>query len=131
MPHVYEVEKVIEKPTPSLAETELQVLGLRAGYYLCFFGMHVMTPTIFEILDEQIRDRRSGDGEILLTPAQQELARREKVLALETEGTRYDIGVRYGALRAQVALALAGVDRERVLSDLLEMVVQRQIDDAK
>jgi len=32
------------KPTPTLAETELPVAGLRAGHYLCFFGMHVLTP---------------------------------------------------------------------------------------
>lgn len=128
MPHVYEIEKIIEKPTPTLAETELQVLGLRAGYYLCFFGMHVLTPAIFDILDEHIRANQRLHGEIQLTPAQQELARREKVLALETKGTRYDVGVRYGALKAQIALALAGVDRELMLADLLELLLQRQLD---
>ncbi|MCX8037159.1 MAG: sugar phosphate nucleotidyltransferase [Candidatus Sumerlaeia bacterium] len=127
MPHVYEVEKIIEKPTPTLAETELLVPGLRAGYYLCFFGMHVLTPTIFDILDEHIRNNIRMDGEIQLTPAQHELAQREKTLALETKGTRYDIGVRYGALKAQIALALAGVDRELILSDLLELILQRQM----
>lgn len=126
-PHVYEVEKVIEKPTPSLAETELQILGLRAGYYLCFFGMHVLTPAIFEILDEHVRNNHRVGGEIQLTPAQNDLAQREKVLALETKGTRYDIGVRYGAQKAQIALALAGVDREVILGDMLELLLQRQL----
>lgn len=127
MPHVYEVEHIIEKPTPTLAETHLQVPGLRVGYYLCFFGMHVLTPTIFGILEEHISKKSRVDEEIQLTPAQHELAQREKVLALETKGTRYDIGVRYGALRAQIALALSGADRDLVLAELLELVLQRQM----
>ena len=36
-------ERVIE-PTPSVAEQQLTVPGLRAGFYLCFFGVHVLTP---------------------------------------------------------------------------------------
>jgi len=55
LPHkrrLYQVEKVVEKPTPTLAEQELIVPGMRAGYYLCFFGMHVLTAEIMEILDE-------------------------------------------------------------------------------
>ena len=41
---LYEIDNVLEKPTPSEAEQRLLVPGLRAGYYLCFFGMHVLTP---------------------------------------------------------------------------------------
>ncbi len=33
---VYQIEKIIEKPSLSLAELELQTPGLRVGYYLCF-----------------------------------------------------------------------------------------------
>lgn len=127
MPHVYSVERIIEKPTPTLAETQLQVSGLRVGHYLCFFGMHVLTPAIFDILDEHIHNDSRVGGEVQLTPAQHELAQREKVLALETKGTRYDIGVPYGALKAQIALALAGVDRDLILGDLLEVILQRQL----
>ncbi len=41
---LYLIESVVEKPTPTQAETSLIVPGLRAGHYLCFFGMHVLTP---------------------------------------------------------------------------------------
>ena len=51
---LYEVETVIEKPTPTEAEQKLVVPGLRAGNYLCFFGMHVLTPSVMEILGRQI-----------------------------------------------------------------------------
>ena len=47
---LYRVDTVIEKPTPTEAEQRLLVPGLRAGYYLCFFGMHVLTPRVMEIL---------------------------------------------------------------------------------
>src|SRR5262249_12454510 len=47
---LYRVETVIEKPTPTEAEQRLLVPGLRAGYYLCFFGMHVLTPRVMDIL---------------------------------------------------------------------------------
>src|SRR5205085_3456857 len=43
---LYRVETVIEKPTPTEAEQRLMAPGVKAGYYLCFFGMHVLTPTI-------------------------------------------------------------------------------------
>ena len=50
---LYQIETVIEKPTPTVAEQQLLVPGLRAGYYLCFFGMHVLPPEIFGLLEEQ------------------------------------------------------------------------------
>src|SRR5438876_1201619 len=51
-PDVYVIEEIVEKPNPTLAELRLQVPGLRAGHYLCFFGMHVLTPTVFDLLDD-------------------------------------------------------------------------------
>ena len=42
------IDTIIEKPNPTLAELKLHVPGLRAGHYLCFFGMHVLTPTVFK-----------------------------------------------------------------------------------
>jgi UTP--glucose-1-phosphate uridylyltransferase len=121
---VYAIEEVIEKPTPTLAELRLQVPGLRAGHYLCFFGMHVLTPAVFELLGELVaRDAREG-GQIQLTTALNALSRRERYLALETRGARHNIGVKFGVVEAQIALALSGVDRERMLAGLLESIVR-------
>jgi UTP--glucose-1-phosphate uridylyltransferase len=50
---LYNIEKVVEKPTPTEAELQLMVPGIRAGHYLCFFGMHVLTPAVMEILGEK------------------------------------------------------------------------------
>jgi UTP--glucose-1-phosphate uridylyltransferase len=123
-PDVYVIEEIIEKPNPTLAELRLHVPGLRAGHYLCFFGMHVLTPVVFELLDDLVaRDVREG-GHIQLTTALNALARREKYLALETRGARHNLGIKFGAVDAQIALALAGVDRERMLAGLLESIVR-------
>jgi UTP--glucose-1-phosphate uridylyltransferase len=118
---VYEIEKIIEKPSLSTAELELQTSGLRAGYYLCFFGMHVLTPTIFNILE---RHQSQGTGNLLLTPALQELAETEKYLALEVKGTRYDLSRRHGLLRAQLALGLAGEAHGETLTTMVELLAE-------
>ena len=36
--------------------------GLRAGHYLCFFGMHVLTPAVFELLERAGPRQRSRAG---------------------------------------------------------------------
>jgi UTP--glucose-1-phosphate uridylyltransferase len=40
-------------------------------------------------------------------------------------GRRFDIGAPYGLLYAQLALSLSGRDRDRVLTQLLELVAAR------
>ena len=123
-PEVYEIDEILEKPNPTLAELRLQIPGLRAGHFLCFFGMHVLTPTIFEILGRIVAEGRRELGSIQLTTALNELTRRERYLALEAQGARHNLGVKFGGIEAQVALALAGVDRDEMLSTLLESVVR-------
>ena len=121
---VFVIDEIVEKPNPTLAELKLQTPGVRSGHYLCFFGMHVLTASIFDYLGEMIaRDEREG-GQIQLTPALRALARGERHLALETQGTRHNLGVKYGFVEAQIALALAGVDCEQMLTTLLESVVR-------
>ena len=124
---LYEIDTVLEKPTPTEAEQRLVVSGLRAGHYLCFFGMHVLTPTVMTILDALVT-RRPLLRDITLTMALAELATRERYLAYESSGRRYDVGVKYGVLMAQVALALSGQDREEVLSQFLALLAQRDLD---
>lgn len=120
---LYEISEVVEKPTPTEAEQRLIVPGLRAGHYLCFFGMHVLTPAVMELLAENVATRKQGS--VQLTNALAGLARRERYLAGELQARRYDIGVKYGLLTAQLALALEGQDREEVLSGLVELLARR------
>lgn len=122
-PGVYQIDRIIEKPSLSQAELELHTPGLRVGHYLCFFGMYVLTPSLFGIIDDALRGN-GGRHEVPLTPALQELARRERFLALELKGTRYDIGAKFGLLQTQLALALAGTDREEMMTVVLELLAE-------
>ena len=117
---LYEVETVVEKPTPTRAEQDLIVPGLRAGHYLCFFGMHVLTPAIFDLLVAL------GDaGQRQLSPALAQLAARERYLAYEVHGRRFNLGETYGLLVAQLALGLAGHDRTEILAQIVELLARQ------
>ncbi|MBA4064049.1 MAG: UTP--glucose-1-phosphate uridylyltransferase [Isosphaera sp.] len=116
-PDLYEIQQVLEKPTPSEAEQALAVTGVRAGFYLCFFGIHVFTRTVMDAL--------AAAKQPDLSAALGELARRERYLALEVAGQRYNTGQKYGLLTAQLALALEGVDREKILAQIIDLLAQR------
>lgn len=120
---LFQVETVTEKPAPTVAEQHLIVPGLRAGHYLCFFGLHVLTPKVMELLETRIQ---SGAPRVTLSDALSQLARHERYLALEMKARRYDLGRPYGVFFAQLALALGGQDREEVLSRLVELLATRE-----
>jgi len=117
---LYLVAEVLEKPTPTMAEQQLIVPGLRTGNYLCFFGMHVLTPAVMDLLGcEIVAGRQTTLSETLA-----KLATRERYLAFEVPGRRFDIGLKYGLLNAQLALALSGPARAEVLANLVELLAQ-------
>jgi UTP--glucose-1-phosphate uridylyltransferase len=49
---LYEIERVLEKPTPTSAEQDHLVPGLRHEYYLSFFGMHLLTPPLMRVCSD-------------------------------------------------------------------------------
>jgi UTP--glucose-1-phosphate uridylyltransferase len=120
-PNLFEVNTIIEKPTPTLAEQELIIPGLRHGTYLCFFGIQILKPSIMTLLDRQVEDLPEGQS-LGLTPALAEIAKSEKFLAAELQGTRFNLGERHGLLKAQIALALAGPHREDMLVSIIELL---------
>jgi UTP--glucose-1-phosphate uridylyltransferase len=125
--NLYRIDTVLEKPTPTEAEQRAIVPGVRAGHYLCFFGMHVLTPAVMAILERQLAAPHSA---ATLSSALAELAAHEQYLALEVSGRRYDLGVKYGLLAAQVALALDGRDRSEVLAQLVDLLSLRAMEAA-
>ncbi len=125
-PQRYSVDRVMEKPTPTAAEQHLLVPGLRVGHYLCMFGMHVLTPTIFDLLAADFQSK--PESMLQLSPALDALARQERYLAVSDLGKRYDTGATYGLLAAQLALGLDGTDRQEVLATIAELLLQRRID---
>ena len=85
--------------------------------------MHVLTPGVMDLLEAELA--RAAGRPVQLTAGLAKLAQRERYLACELHGRRYDIGVKYGLLTAQLALALDGQDRDEVLSGLVELLSRR------
>jgi UTP--glucose-1-phosphate uridylyltransferase len=76
-----------------------------------------------ELLEREMKAAKAG-SHIALSPALEEPAKCERYLATEVDGGRYNIGVQYGLLKAQVALALSGKDRNEILAELLGLVAE-------
>lgn len=93
-PRLIDVSLIIEKPAVAVAREKLQVNDLPAGTWLGWFGMHLLAPSIYDVLAEMIRDGARDHGEFQLTRAQEIQRRREGYLALEmTAAERFDFGV--------------------------------------
>ncbi|HSV74948.1 MAG TPA: hypothetical protein VLH79_14405, partial [Chthonomonadales bacterium] len=97
--------------------------GLLWGMYLCFFGMHVFTASIFDALQHAIDHDLREKGEFQLTSAQERVrASGERYLAVETVGDRYDIGIPFGYAQTQAALAVNSIYHEQMLAALVRML---------
>jgi UTP--glucose-1-phosphate uridylyltransferase len=107
-PGAYQLTKITEKPDVTYARQHLETPGLPEGWYLTFFGLHVLTPMIFTILTEHIEKNIRDKGEIQLTTAQAELCEREGAVGLEIQGDRLDMGTPLGYLETIFALANHG-----------------------
>jgi UTP--glucose-1-phosphate uridylyltransferase len=92
-PHLIEVSLIIEKPDVAIARSTLRVDGLENDVFLGWFGMHLLAPSIYGVLEEMIRDGIRDHGEFQLTRAQEIQRQREGYLALEMTGAqRFDFG---------------------------------------
>lgn len=89
---VSRVRKIVEKPRPQSAPSNLAVVG-----------RYILTGTIFDKLQ---RTERGAGGEIQLTDAIADLLADEPVFAYEFAGKRYDCGSKLGYLQATVEYAL-------------------------
>ena len=93
-PRLIDVSLIIEKPAVAVAQEKLHVNDLPAGTWLGWFGLHLLAPSIYDVLEEMIRDDVRDHGEFQLTRAQEIQRRREGYIALEmTAAERFDFGV--------------------------------------
>ena len=113
-----EISIALEKPTPTVAEQELIIPGLRSGKYLCYFGMHIITPSIMA----QVKMDLSQTEKLPLTLSLNAIAQSERYLAVQIQGHRYNLGEPYGLLRANLGMALAGPDRDEVMTSIIELI---------
>lgn len=118
------VAAILEKPTPTQAEQQLIVSGLRAGTYLSFFGLHVLEPSIFGHLRHCVAEAEDPT-KVTLTDALNASIAEQDHYAFEVNGRRFDLEAPFGLLHGQVAVALKSPNREQILSDLLQLVAER------
>ena len=90
---LHRITRIVEKPKPVDAPSELAVVG-----------RYILTPRIFQLLHAT---ERGAGGEIQLTDAIQRLLAHEKAYGFEYRGVRYDCGSKLGFLQATVDLGLA------------------------
>lgn len=89
---LYNVEDLVEKPSKEEAPSNIAIMG-----------RYIITSEIFEILENT---KPGKGGEIQLTDALKELAKRQAMYAYNFEGKRYDAGDKLGFLKATVEFAL-------------------------
>ncbi|WP_455379767.1 UTP--glucose-1-phosphate uridylyltransferase GalU [Acidihalobacter prosperus] len=89
---LWEVEGILEKPKRENAPSDVGVVG-----------RYVLTPAIFDFIKET---QKGAGGEIQLTDAIAALLSKERVVAHELQGVRYDCGDKLGYLKATVQYAL-------------------------
>lgn len=99
------VEKIVEKPKPDVAPSNLGVVG-----------RYILTPRIFSMLRQTTP---GAGGEIQLTDAISMLLQKEAVLAYRFAGRRYDCGSKLGFLEANVEYALKHPELGEKFADYL------------
>lgn len=86
------VTEFYEKPTPEYARKHLHVEGMRDDQFLTVFGQYVLTPKIFDYLEEHIRLNMREHGEFQLTSCLDRLRREDGFVGYVVQGRRFDIG---------------------------------------
>ncbi|WP_057555892.1 UTP--glucose-1-phosphate uridylyltransferase GalU [Paraclostridium sordellii] len=105
---VYKVNDMVEKPKVEEAPSNIAILG-----------RYIITPAIFEILENQ---KPGKGGEIQLTDALKTLGEHEAIYAYNFEGKRYDVGDKLGFLKATVDYALK---RPELKSDFIDFLKEK------
>lgn len=88
----YICNDMIEKPKKEEILSNFSILG-----------RVILTPDIFDILENT---PKGAGGELQLTDAMKAIAKRDGVIAVDYDGTRYDMGNKFGILQANIEVGL-------------------------
>jgi UTP--glucose-1-phosphate uridylyltransferase len=83
----------------------------------------VLPASIFKHIDLELAS--AAPARPSLSGALARMLGKERWLACEVNARRFNLGEKYGLLTAQLALALAGKDRDEVLTQLTDLLAQR------
>ena len=101
---------MIEKPKPGEEFSNLSILG-----------RVLLTPDVFDIIDNL---PTGAGGEIQLTDAMAKIARESGVYALEFEGDRYDLGSKFGFLKANIVKGLTHPETAESLREFIKEIAK-------
>ena len=103
--NTYAVSDMIEKPKPHEKLSNFSILGR------C-----VLESEIFEILE---RTPLGAGNELQLTDAMREIAKNKGMIGVDFSGTRYDMGNKFGILKANIEV---GLNHPEVSAELKEYI---------
>ena len=91
---ILHVSELSEKPSVDYARDQLGVI-MKNGTtrYFSVFGQYVLTPAVYQELEENIRGSLYQNGEIQLTAALDQVREKHGVYAVVPDGVRFDIGL--------------------------------------
>jgi UTP--glucose-1-phosphate uridylyltransferase len=112
-PNVVRVANFIEKPKKEDAPSNYAIMG-----------RYVLRPEIFDILGSL---SPTSGGEIQLTDGIQQLNALQTVLAYNFSGVRYDVGDKFGFIKAQIDFALQREDLRGDLQAYLNELYHNQL----
>jgi UTP-glucose-1-phosphate uridylyltransferase/mevalonate kinase len=90
----FEAAEFAEKPNTDYAAQNLLTPGLGDNQFLCVYGQYVLTPAIFDHIEQQMQQVDTASGaEIQLTTAMETLRHAEGMLVHIVDGAHYDTGL--------------------------------------
>ncbi|MGP6151500.1 UTP--glucose-1-phosphate uridylyltransferase GalU [Priestia flexa] len=107
---VFEVNTLVEKPNPADAPSTYAIMG-----------RYILTPEIFDILSQE---KIGAGGEVQLTDAILQLNESQRVLAHYFQGNRYDVGDKFGFIKATVDFGLQRDELKEKLMDYFQIIVK-------
>ena len=105
---LFALAQISEKPTAEFAQEHLRVKGIPNQQYLCNFGIDLLNPLLFDILDYNYRHQIVTHGEIQLRDAMSEMIKQEGMYGYHVAGKRYDTGNPQDLLKTVNAFGLCG-----------------------
>ncbi len=109
---LYSVNRFVEKPKLGTAPSNLAIMG-----------RYILTPDIFEFLENQ---EAGAGGEIQLTDAIQKLNELQGVFAYDFDGKRYDVGEKLGYITTMLDFALLNNELRLPLLTALEDILEHE-----
>lgn len=82
-----------EKPDVDYAREHLHVDGMEDDLFMTVFGMYVLTPKIFDYLEENVTHNLRERGEFQLTSCLDKLRKEDSFSGCIVKGRRFDIGM--------------------------------------